>query len=141
MRFEVIEGETEHISLSGRRKRNRTVLIRVGRVSISKQALTLGIALIICQIFDGILTFLGLYLLGTDMEGNEFLRKLMAAYGTAPILFVIKTAAIALVVLLTFQAHKRRWIRPLIFVLVVVYLALAVFPWVYIISDQLTGRQ
>jgi uncharacterized membrane protein len=141
MRFEVIEGETEHISLSGRRKRNRTVLIRVGRVTISKQALTLGIALIICQIFDGILTFLGLYLLGTDMEGNEFLRKLMAAYGTAPILFVIKTAAIALVVLLTFQAHKRRWIRPLIFVLVVVYLALAVFPWVYIISDQLTGRQ
>lgn len=136
MKFEVVNGETEHITLSGRRVRNPTVLIRVGQVSLSKKALILGVALILCQIFDGALTYLGLHLLGVEMEGNKFLRELMTAYGTWSILLVIKTIAIGLVILLTFHAHKRRWIRPLIFLLVVTYTCLAVVPWVYIISDH-----
>ena len=136
MKFEVVKGETEHITLGGRRVRNPTVLIRVGQVSLSKKALTLGAALIICQIFDGALTYLGLHLLGVEMEGNKFLRELMTAYGTWSILLVIKTIAIGLVILLTFHAHRRRWIRPLIFLLVVTYTCLAVVPWVYIIADH-----
>ena len=136
MRFEVVKSETEHITLDGRRVRNPTVIIRVGQVSLSKRALILGGSLVLCQIFDGALTYLGLQLLGVEMEGNRFLRELMNAYGTWFILVVIKMIAIGLVVLLTFHAHKRRWIRPLILILVLVYTCLAVVPWVYIISDH-----
>jgi hypothetical protein len=136
MKFEVVNGETEHITLSGRRVRNPTVLIRVGGISFSKQALLLGIALTLCQVFDGILTFFGLYLLGVEMEGNSFLRMLITAYGAAPILVGIKMGAIALVVILTAHAHRRRWVRPLILMMVTIYVVLAVVPWVYIISDH-----
>ena len=136
MKFEIINGETEHVAFDGKRKRSSTVLIRLGSVSFSKQALTLGAVLIICQIFDGFLTYLGLKIHGIEMEGNSFLRKLMEAYGTAPALAIIKLSAIGLVVLLTFHAHKRKWVRPIIFLLAAVYLALAVVPWVYIISSH-----
>jgi Domain of unknown function (DUF5658) len=136
MKFEVVHGETEHITIGGRKVRNPTVLIRVGQLSLSKKALILGLGLILCQLFDGALTYLGLQLLGVEMEGNRFLRELMNAYGAWFILVVIKTLAIGCVVLLTFHAHKRRWIRPLILGLVVVYTCLAVVPWVYIISDH-----
>ena len=139
MRFEIVQGETEHISITGKRRRSKTVLIRVGRISLSKKAFTVGAALCLCQVFDGILTFVGLHLLGTDMEGNKFLRVLMAAYGTAPILLAIKLGSIGLVTLLTFQAHSRRWIRPVIALLVLTYLAVAVLPWMYIISHELAA--
>ncbi len=141
MKFEVVKGETEHITLDGRRVRNPTTLIRVGQVSLSKRALILGGALVLCQIFDGALTYLGLHLLGVEMEGNKFLRELMNAYGTWFILVIIKMIAIGLVVLLTFHAHKRRWIRPLILILVLVYTCLAVVPWVYIISDHVANNR
>lgn len=137
MRFEVVQGETEHISFRGPRKRNPTVLIRVGRVSVSQKALILGAVLITCQVLDGFLTYLGLHIFGVRMEGNTFLRELMYAYGAAPVLFIIKLIAICLVVLLTFQAHRRRWIRPLIFILSAVYLCVAVMPWLYIISSHI----
>ena len=114
MRFEILHGETEHIGLDGRRRRNPTVLIRVGTVSFSKQAFLLGTLLGICQLLDGLLTYAGLYLHGTEMEGNGLLRELMHAYGTAPALFLVKSTALVFVVLMTFHAHRRRWVRPLI---------------------------
>lgn len=141
MRFEIFHGETEHISFRGPRKRNPTVLIRVGKISVSQKAFILGTALVICQMLDGLLTYLGLRIFGISMEGNAFLRELMNAYGTAPVLFAVKLFAIAVVVLLTFQAHRRRWIRPLIFFVVAVYVCLAVLPWIYIISGHLARQQ
>ena len=137
MRFEIQNDVVTHISFRGRRSRNPTVVLHIGEVKLSRKALVLGACLIVCQIFDGLLTFLGLTLLGVEMEGNGFLRELMTAYGTAPVLFGIKIAAIVLIVMLTFHANRRRWIRPLIFLLVSVYMAMAVIPWVYIISSHL----
>ena len=129
--FKISEGETEHITLHGSRVRDSTVLIHLGGgVSFSHKALKLGCALFACQVFDGILTYFGLTMLGVGMEGNQFLRRLMEAYGAAPVLFAIKTGAVALVVTLTFHAHKRRWIRPLIFMLIAIYLLMAVLPWI-----------
>ena len=136
LKFEVVEGETDHISYSGERVRRKTVLIRVGNWSFSRKAFLLGAALVACQIWDGALTYLGLRLLGVGMEGNAFLRELMHAYGQAPVLFVAKMSAIVLVVWLTFHAHSRKWIRPIIFCLILTYLVLAVAPWAYIISQQ-----
>lgn len=129
-------GETEHISLRGKRERRPTVLIRVGGWSLSKRAFLLGLLLAVCQLLDGLLTYIGLTLLGVHMEGNVFLRSLMHAYGTAPTLFISKLAAVVCVGILMFQAHQRRWVRPIIALLILIYLALAVIPWTYIISSQ-----
>lgn len=136
MKFEVLEGETEHITYSGKRVRRQTVFIRVGKLSLSRKAAVLGAVLIGCQILDGLLTYIGLSAMGVHMEGNAFLRVLMEAYGRAPVLFASKIIAIIFVVLLTFEAHRRRWIRPLIFTMILIYLALAVGPWIYIISSK-----
>lgn len=128
-------GETEHVSFFGSRVRKSTVLITVGKLSISRKALYLGVSLVACQILDGILTYSGLTLMGVQMEGNHFLRELMHAYGMAPILFAVKTGAILLAVGLMLHAHSRKWVRPVIFSLVLVYLTLAVIPWIYLISS------
>lgn len=133
LNIKVVQGETEHITYTGKRLRRPTVLIKVGSLSLSKKAFYLGAALALCQLFDGFLTYLGLEMQGLHMEGNTFLRELMRAYGTAPVLFVAKLVAVILVVVLTTYAHRRRWLRPLIAALVAVYLILAVVPWTYII--------
>lgn len=130
-----VPGETEHISISGKRMRRPTVLIHVGTWSLSKRAFLLGLLLAGCQVLDGLLTYVGLSLLGVHMEGNSFLRSLMLAYGTAPALFLVKLFAVLMAGILMFQAHHRRWVRPVITVLILIYLSLAVFPWTYIISQ------
>lgn len=136
--FEIVRGETEHISFKGKRSRRPTILMRVrtkaGDVSLSRKAALLGLALAGCQLLDGILTYVGLRLMGVNMEGNAFLRELMHAYGMVPTLFIVKIMAVLLAGLLMFHAHKRKWIRPIIMLLVIVYLALAVVPWVTVIS-------
>lgn len=138
IKFEVVKGETEHISFAGKRTRRPTILMKfqtkAGSVSLSRKAFLLGFALALCQISDGVLTYLGLQLLGVRMEGNGFLRELMHAYGMLPALFAAKLFALFFAGILMFHAHKRKWIRPIIFLLVVIYLALAVVPWVVIIS-------
>jgi hypothetical protein len=134
--FEVVNGETEHVTVSGRRVRRPTVLIRVGRWNLSKRAALLGAALALLQVLDGVLTYFGLYLMGIQMEGNVFLRDLMLAYGKAPVLVVAKFGAILCVFILTLSAHRRRWMRPVIGLFIAVYLILAVIPWIAIIAGQ-----
>ncbi len=135
VRFRVEKGTTEHVTLNGRRVRNPTVLLKVGTVSVSSKAASLGIFLVVLQILDGILTFWGLSIFGVEMEGNALLRDLATIYGAAPALFFVKLLAIGFVIFLTFFAHRRRWIRPVIVALVVLYLTLAIIPWVYLLSD------
>jgi uncharacterized membrane protein len=139
VKFKVEEGETEQITYGGKRVRRKTVLLRVGQYSISQKALLLGLMLAICQVFDGFLTYIGLSIMGVQMEGNTFLRTLMEAYGKAPVLFASKLIAIFLIGILTFEANRRRWVRPFIVLLILIYLGLAVFPWTYIISKSLTA--
>jgi uncharacterized membrane protein len=141
MHFEIVKGETEHITFSGKKSRKPTILMRVrtrsgGSVSLSRKAALLGLTLAFCQVLDGLLTYLGLRLLGVEMEGNNFLRELMHAYGMVPILFVAKSSAIFLAGILMFNAHRRKWIRPIILFLAVIYMALAVVPWVVVISNS-----
>ena len=134
-KFKVVQGETEHISYSGKRARRSTVLLQVGKHSLSMKAFYLGVALVLCQFFDGLFTYVGLEMQGLHMERNRFLRELMRAYGTAPVLVAAKFVAVVLIVVLTSYAHRRKWIRPVIASLVAVYLVLAVVPWTYIIIN------
>lgn len=135
VRFEIVEGEREGIAYGGKRHRKKTVLLKVGRYSISLRAFQLGMILIACQILDGLLTYIGLRLYGVRMEGNVFLKELMIAYGTFTTLFCAKLFAFFCIVILTIYAHKRRWIRPFIAAMCGIYLILAVIPWIYIISS------
>lgn len=139
-RIRVEDGETDHVTYRGDRIRRPTVLIKVGELAISKRAFLLGTFLAVCQILDGFLTYLGVSLRGVQMEGNTFLRVLMYAYGATAVLFFAKLFALLAVILLTVYAHRRRWIRPLIATLIAIYLALAIIPWVYIISSYYAFR-
>lgn len=124
-----------HVSFSGKRVRKPTVLLRVGRRALSKRALSLGLFLAVCQILDGILTYIGLGMAGIEMEGNRLLGSMMYFYGVAPAIFMVKCAALILVGALTFYAHNRPWVRTLIAVAIAIYLVFAVIPWTYIISE------
>jgi uncharacterized membrane protein len=139
VKFRIEEGETDQVTYTGKRERRKTVLLKVGERSISKKALQLGLILIVCQVLDGFLTYIGLSLMGVHMEGNSFLRNLMHYYGQAPVLFAAKLTSILFIALLTLQSHTRRWIRPVIVVLIIIYLCLAVIPWTYLISQKLAG--
>ncbi len=139
--IEFIHGETDHIAISGQVTRKPTILIRVGRQSLSRKAFFIGLALAFCQIMDGLLTYIGLSLFGVQMEGNDLLRNLMHFYGMAPALFAVKFIALAIAVLLAFQAHRRKWMRPLLVGVVGFYLVLAVFPWSILISREVINNQ
>ncbi len=68
-------------------------------------------------------------MLGVEMEGNAFLRNMMYTYGMVPALCIAKSGALVGVVVLMLAAHRRKWIRPVILLLSLVYVALAVVPW------------
>jgi uncharacterized membrane protein len=136
LKINVREGVTEHIALSGARTVDETILLSFGSFSVSRKAFLLGSVLIVCQILDGILTYIGLSGAG-HAEGNSLLRFLMQVYGVAPTLFFVKSFAVLLVVLLTWHAHKRKWIRPIIFGLVIVYCTLAIAPWLTIVAHKI----
>jgi len=128
-----VPGETEHITFGGKRIRRPTVLIKVGKWSLSKKAAILGLLLAACQVLDGLLTYIGLKIYG-HTEGNSLMRLMMEMYGVAPALSIAKLLALFIVAVLTFYAHQRRWIRPLIFSLVAIYFVLAILPWSFLIS-------
>ena len=75
------------------------------------------------------------------MEGNGLLRGLMHIYGMAPALFVVKTLALVIAIVLALQAHRRKWIRPILVGVVGFYLVLAVVPWTILISQEVNQTQ
>lgn len=131
----LITGTVERLSFSGIVDVDSTVMIRVGkRKIISKRAFLLGAFLVACHIVDGCLTFFGMEIFGTGAEGNKLFRYLMENIGHGGALFVGKSFAIALSLLLMALSHRRLWIRWCLAVVIVIYLVMAVFPWVYILS-------
>ena len=135
--IKIVPGETDHISISGKVTRRPTILIHIGKQSLSKKAFIIGAALALCQILDGILTYIGLSLLGVHMEGNGLMRSLMYYYGMAPALFFVKLMAMAIAIGLALHSHNRRWMRPVLIGIVAFYVVLAVVPWTIIISKEL----
>lgn len=141
IKFDIVPGETEHITFRGVTRRNPTLLMRVRTpiktFSLSRKALLLGVTLILCQIVDGLLTYTGLLLLGVEMEGNGLLREMIYAYGLVPGLCMAKVGALVSVALITVAAHRRKWIRPIILALSAVYVTLALVPWTLVLWYRL----
>jgi hypothetical protein len=74
---------------------------------------------------------------GTSMEGNILLRSLMSAIGYVPALAMVKSASIALIILLCHQTTKISWLKPALYGVMALYIVGAVVPWTYILVTDL----
>jgi uncharacterized membrane protein len=83
---------------------------------------------LLAQVFDGVLTYVGVSTYGLRMEGNPFVGWLMSSMGEAAGLAAAKLAAGFFGVALHLSAvHKT------VALLAVFYVAVAVVPWVAIL--------
>ena len=83
---------------------------------------------LIAQAGDGVLTYLGVTLYGSQIEGNPLIRWLMSTLGEGPALAAAKLAACAFgITLHVFAVHKT------VALLTTFYFLLAVFPWLTIL--------
>ena len=83
---------------------------------------------LLAQAGDGVLTYVGVTLYGSQMEGNPLIRWLMSALGEGPALTTAKLAACALgITLHVFAVHKT------VAALSTFYFLVAVLPWVTIL--------
>jgi uncharacterized membrane protein len=83
------------------------------------------IAFVFAQLCDGVLTYIGVHTFGLGIEANPIVSWYIGALGAGMALLAAKGLAIACAVLLYRFAHYRT-----IGVLTVMYLTMAVQPWV-----------
>ncbi len=100
----------------------------------SRDFIYLGVFLASLQVFDGVLTSLGLERMGVHAEANPLLRYLMHHVGPTSALLVVKGMAVFVVLVLTVLARKMRWIKDLIAALSCLYLMAAIVPWLYVLG-------
>jgi hypothetical protein len=103
------------------------------RASIPSEIVALGLILALLQVFDGVLTAVGMSHFGTSMEGNLLLRSLMGVIGYIPALVLVKGASILLIGALCLQASKVRWLKSAFIGVIALYVVMAVIPWTYIL--------
>jgi hypothetical protein len=83
---------------------------------------------LLAQAGDGVLTYVGVTVYGSQMEGNPLIRWLMSALGEGPALTAAKLTACALgIALHVFAVHKT------VAFLTMFYFVVAVLPWVTIL--------
>ena len=77
----------------------------------------------------GVLTYLGVTRLGTEVEMNQWLVTLMHAFGAVPALVSAKALACVCGAILYFTAYH----RPLA-IATGLYIGLAIVPWMFIVA-------
>ena len=95
----------------------------------------LGLAglLIALQIFDGILTYMGVSRLGIEAEGNSILSNYMHIFGVAQTLVVAKLFGILLILGLVRFSNQVRWLPVAMGALAFMYTSAAIVPWTLIL--------
>ncbi len=93
----------------------------------------LGALFIALQIIDGLLTYHGVSLRGTAVEGNLLIRIFMEQFGIATALVVVKLLAVMCTMIVCIAGSKITWVRPALISLIGIYTLLAVAPWSYIL--------
>jgi uncharacterized membrane protein len=83
------------------------------------------------QLCDGVLTYVGVSTFGHDIEANPIVAWYIGIFGAGIALFAVKTLAIGCAMLLYRFAHYRT-----IGALTIIYLALAVHPWVNLLLSR-----
>jgi uncharacterized membrane protein len=87
------------------------------------------LAFLAAQFFDGALTYVGVHHYGLGIEANPIVGWYIAVLGIGYALLATKALAIACAALLHVFARHR-----VIGVLTIIYLTLAVTPWVHLLS-------
>ncbi len=93
----------------------------------------LGALFIALQIIDGLLTYHGVTLRGTGVEGNILIRILMESFGIATALVAAKLLAVVFTIIVCVAGVQISWVRPALISLIGLYALLAVVPWSYIL--------
>jgi uncharacterized membrane protein len=83
---------------------------------------------LLAQACDGVLTYVGVTVYGSHMEGNPLISWLMSALGEGPALASAKLMAVGFGIALHLSAVHR-----IIAVLTVFYMAVAVVPWIAVL--------
>ena len=106
-------------------------MVKVGTSTATERSWFGDAALVLfllAQAGDGVLTYVGVTLYGSQMEGNPLIRWLMSALGDGPALTTAKLTACAFgITLHVFAVHKT------IALLTTFYFLVAVLPWVTIL--------
>ena len=92
------------------------------------QIRVLGIALVMLQVADGVLTYIGVTK-KVASEGNPILAYFMHEYGVLETLLVAKVLAIFIVIILTRLAMHNAAVRQGLIFIAVIYTSLAILPW------------
>ena len=93
----------------------------------------LATSLCLLQVFDGLLTSVGVARYGTDVEGNPLIRGLMEQMGSLPALGLVKLLSIIIVLGLAYFAPRVPWIKGAMGAVTCFYLFAAIIPWTYIL--------
>lgn len=86
------------------------------------------VVFLLTQLLDGLLTYVGVTLYGTDIEGNPLITWLMAAMGEGPALATAKLTAGFFGIVLHLSA-----VHMAVAFLAVFYIAVAIVPWMLIL--------
>ncbi len=104
-----------------------------GRALAFTQSERFGNAVIVlffvAQALDGALTYLGVSLLGRDVEGNPLLHWLMGAAGHGPGLAIAKLSAAGFGIILHLASVHRA-----VALLTLLYVTAAVVPWMAVLA-------
>ena len=83
------------------------------------------------QLCDGALTYIGVHAFGLDIEANPIVGWYIAVMGAGYALFATKAVAVGCAALLHLFARHR-----VIGALTILYLAMAVRPWVHLLASN-----
>jgi uncharacterized membrane protein len=82
------------------------------------------------QFFDGAFTYVGVHMFGLHIEANPIVGWYIAAMGIGTALIATKTVAVACGAVLHLSARHRA-----IGLLTILYLAMAIKPWVHLLAS------
>ena len=99
----------------------------------AREVVVLGAFLIFLQVMDGLLTCIGMSRYGLEMEGNPIVRDIMAEFGFAPTLALLKLTCVLAIITLTVRAKNVPWIKGAFGAVSFVYVFAAIIPWSYIL--------
>lgn len=116
---------------------SRSLGLETTRSETLSRAAVLGAILITLQILDGVLTGYGMNFFGTDMEGNVLLRTLMNAIGVIPALLLVKSIAIAVIIVLVSLSAQVKWLPLAMKGVIGLYVIAAIIPWSLILASHI----
>lgn len=96
----------------------------------------LGALLVMIQILDGCLTFIGIQIFGIQVEGNLLLQNAMHQFGPVATLALTKGTISIICLCLISISKKIPWTKNGLILVSSIYLICAIFPWAYIISSS-----